>query len=217
MGTSAVVLLSGGLDSIAAMVWAQARYVDLRAVSCSYGQPNASRELASAKRAAAERGVPWDLIDLGRALLPSSPAGILGGGEPQADPSHDAAFVPGRNLLLAMVAAAHACTWWPGSFDVILGACAEDQAGFPDCRPVALAELACAIQVGCEREVLVRAPWADRTKREILYAIQPDAPAFDTVRRSWSCYRDSGPCGACKPCQHRARAFASLGVDDLCT
>ena len=215
---NAVVLLSGGMDSTAAMCWAVRRYTDVRALGIDYGQPNRDAEITAARRAADELGVPYVGLAIADALRPSRPAGIMGE-VPDAGVSCgiDKAFVPGRNLLLATVAAAHACTWWPDAFDMIMGACADDQGTFPDCKPTCLAQLALALQMGCMRSIMIKTPWADMTKRNILYAVQPDAQAFDLVRRSWSCYRTAGPCGTCGACVKRADAFAAVGVEDLCS
>jgi 7-cyano-7-deazaguanine synthase len=215
--THGVVLLSGGLDSSAALVWAQVRYSELRAVTFSYGQPSRYRELAAAKRIALARGVQWTELALSDALMPR--AGLLRGVDASATPRFggvDREFVPGRNLLFATLAAAHASLWFPsGNIDLILGACAEDQSGFPDCRPTTLAMLSAALCMGTGRQIGIRTPWADRTKSEILYAIQPDAEALALVCSSWSCYCGEGPCGTCGACVKRADGFAARGIPDL--
>jgi 7-cyano-7-deazaguanine synthase len=214
----AVVLLSGGLDSTAALCWAIQRYTDVRAFGIDYGQANRDAELTSARRACDTLGVPYVGIAVADALRPQQPAGILGEiPAPGLACGIDRAFVPGRNALFATIAVAHACTWWPDAFDIVIGACAEDQAGFPDCRPVVLAHLAFALTNACARLVAIKTPWADMAKQQILYAVQPDEKAFDLVRRSWSCYRSEGPCGTCGACVKRAAGFAGLGIEDLCT
>lgn len=216
---AAVVLLSGGLDSTAALCWALHRYLDVRAFGVDYGQPNRDAELVAARNAAETMGVTMTRIAVADALRPVQAAGLMAGVVPSPGSSSgiDRAFVPGRNLLLATVAISHACTWWPeGPIDLVIGACAEDQAGFPDCRPATLGQLAHALSMGVGRTIRIRSPWADRTKREILYALQPDTHAFNVVRRSWSCYQGHGPCGSCGACVKRDAAFADLGVADLC-
>lgn len=214
----AVVLLSGGLDSVAALCWAQQRYTELRALSFDYGQPNVRQEVPAAQRSAGALGVPWGLTVLAEALRPEVPRGLLAGHINPGPPEHgiSPAFVPGRNLLFLTIAAAHASTWWPtGNLDVVIGACAEDASGFPDCRPEALDAQEQALCAGLARRIHIRAPWLGRTKREILYAVQPHAEAFELVRQSWSCYSGAGPCGICPPCRLRCDAFAQLGVEDL--
>ena len=215
----AVVVLSGGLDSVAALCWAQLRYPELQAITFEYGQPNRNQEIPAAQRSAEARGVPWRVVGLSDAMRPEKPAGIMGT-VPDHDGSRfggtDKAFVPGRNLLFATVAFAHSCTWWPGgNVDVVLGACADDQVGFPDCRPTALAKLAEALRAGCGRSVTIKTPWAEMTKSQILYAVRPDADALALVQRSWSCYREEGPCHRCSACVKRDAAFTDQGIIDL--
>jgi 7-cyano-7-deazaguanine synthase len=211
----AVVLLSGGLDSSAALVWTQARSASLRAISFDYCQPNRDREIPAAQAIAAARGVPLVLLHLADAL--SAKSGLLAGLDLPPGGGIAPAFIVGRNMLFATVAAAHAATWWPrGRIDIVIGACASDQAGFPDCRPNTMHQLAAALSAGCGRDIRIVMPWADSSKSQILYAIEPDAEALRQVCASWSCYRKHGPCGECGACALRAEAFAARGVQDLC-
>ncbi len=214
-----VVLLSGGLDSVAALCWAQARYPELEAISFDYGQPNRNQEIPSAQRAAEKRGVRWRVVGLHDAMRPEKPTGIMGV-VPDHDTSRfggtDKAFVPGRNVLLAAVALAHASTWWAnGNIDIVMGACAEDQAGFHDCRPGNLLKLAEGFRACFGRSVVIKTPWATMTKSQVLYAIKPDAEALASVQRSYSCYRDDGPCLRCSACVKRKAAFDEQGILDL--
>jgi 7-cyano-7-deazaguanine synthase len=215
----AVVLLSGGLDSVAALCWAQQRYVELQAISFEYGQPNRDQEIPAAQRAAAALGVPWRVVGLSDAMRPEKPMGIMAGNLNPCEARFggvDKAFVPGRNFVFATTALGHSCSWWPnGNVDLVMGACQEDQMGFPDCRPGALAKLAAAMREGYGRSVAIKTPWSAMTKAQILYAVQPHAEAFELVRRSFSCYSGDGPCSACSACTKRAAAFNAIGVTDL--
>lgn len=208
-----LVLLSGGLDSVAALVWAGARYPELRAITFDYGQPNRNAEVPAAQGVARERGVEWTGLVLADAMRTG--AGLMGDRFDDAPGVHHPAFVPGRNAVLLAIAASHAAAWFSGPFDLIVGACKDDQAGFPDCRKANLETLAIGLSVCIDRLVRIVAPWADSEKWEILYAIEPDAPAFELVARSWSCYRAGpDPCGACGACVKRAAAFAKRGRTD---
>lgn len=53
------------------------------------------------------------------------------------------------------------------------------------------------------------------TKSQILYAIKPDTDTLELVRRSYSCYRDNGPCERCGACVKRKAAFDDQGIVDL--
>ena len=203
MNSTTVLLLSGGLDSVAALHHTRPD----RAVGFSYGQPHRDAELTAAGVIAARRGVPFDVLllpDL-RRLDPTAgrdPAGVA------------LAFVPGRNaLFLTRAAAAYAK---PGErLHLVMGANADDYGAFPDCRGMffaaAQAMLHAALVGVCD--VWISTPWLASTKAEIgrWCASQPDALA--DVRDSVSCYRGTR-CGQCDACALRAAAFAACGLED---
>ena len=125
--------------------------------------------------------------------------------------------VPGRNLVFLSIAAAHAAHEWQlGRLDLVIGSNADDADQFPDCRLGTLLSMTETLSQGLGRECRVVAPWIDRTKSQILYSIKADPVALAAVRRSWSCYHSTGPCGACGACVKRAAAFAAQGVEDEC-
>ena len=211
----ACVLLSGGMDSCAALCWAHAKYPDLLAVMFDYGQPNRDQELTAAGRLCTELGVKRELLATADAIPRKK--GILSrvvdhdGREDGTSP----AVVTGRNTLLASSAAAHAADHFTnGNIALVLGCNAQDAKRFPDCHPAFLRSLAETLCVGIAREIQVVAPWIDRTKTQILQSLSPEDRA--RVARSWSCYRKTGPCGTCSACVLRAEAFAAVGVADEC-
>ena len=65
---NAVVLLSGGLDSVTCLYWAKARYALVTAVSFNYGQRHNS-ELVAAKAIAETAGVNHRIIDIDIAIV----------------------------------------------------------------------------------------------------------------------------------------------------
>jgi 7-cyano-7-deazaguanine synthase len=210
----ACVLLSGGMDSVAALHWARERAQGkVRAVAFDYGQPNRDHELTAGHAICAELGIPYARLALADTL--NTGAGLLRSihdHDPAAMGVHRA-FVPGRNAVFLTVAAAHACTWWvSGRVDLVVGACADDHDGFPDCRENFFAALERAICRGYGRDVRVNAPFVKTSKADIL--AQASEAARADLARSWSCYRREGPCGTCTPCVLRAGAFAAAGVED---
>lgn len=215
MTYQALVLLSGGMDSVAVMHWAKSRYSNLVAVLFDYGQPNRDQELAAAGILAGEAGIPRvgvvlaDALPRGRGILKSvvDHDGLEDGISP--------AFVPGRNLLFITSAAAHGSVHFPnGNFDIVVGANGQDARRFPDCSHGAFIKLSQALRHGVAREINIVAPFVDRTKEQILRSL--DVAALEAVARSWSCYRNHGPCGTCSPCVLRAAAFAAVGITDQC-
>jgi 7-cyano-7-deazaguanine synthase len=215
-------LLSGGFDSVAALHLAKSRYAEVRAIGFQYGQPHADAELTVAGRIARERNVEF----VTPALADAVPRGVGFMGGPcdhEAGPGINHAFVPGRNLIFATIAAAYACRWWTvGPIAIVMGATKDDADGFPDCRKQVLATLGTIIKEGTERQIWIDAPWVDKSKAGVLVELEklPHAGhaevAIADVQRSWSCYRGGdAPCGTCTACVVRARAFAISGVTDL--
>lgn len=210
----ACVLLSGGLDSSAALCWTRLRYPNVIAVMFDYGQPNRNQELTAGHRLTDELRISRlgivvaDTMPRARGILRSveDDDGRVDGVSP--------AFVPGRNLIFLSSAAAHAACLWPsGYIDVVIGANASDAARFPDCRTGFFLRAGEALRQALARDIAIVTPWIDRTKAQILASLDDADRA--RVARSWSCYRGGGPCGRCAPCVARAAAFASSGVIDM--
>lgn len=211
----AAVLLSGGMDSSAALLWALPRYEKVIAILFDYGQKNRDQELTFAGRLCETTNTARLLIVVAGSLPRGK--GILhhieehDGREDGSSP----AIVPGRNALFAVSAAAHASVYFPnGNMALVLGCNAQDARRFPDCHPASLKTLGETLRHCIAREIQVVAPWIDRTKAQILAELSEADRGV--VARSWSCYRGDGPCGKCSACVLRADAFVAVGLEDLC-
>lgn len=213
----AVVLLSGGMDSTAALCWARGQYKELLAVMFDYGQPNRDQELSAAGRVCEKYGLASQRVAVADCLPRAK--GILhhieehDGREDGTSP----AVVPGRNALFAVSAAAHASVHFPnGNMALVMGCNAQDARRFPDCHPVAMSRLGEMLRVCVAREIQIVVPWIDRTKEQILRTFVGDAASTADILGSWSCYRGSGPCGTCSACVLRNEAVAKVGLADRC-
>jgi 7-cyano-7-deazaguanine synthase len=230
-GATAVVLLSGGLDSCTVLAMARAANREVDALSFDYGQRHAV-ELECAKRQARLLGTRAheivDLGELGRLVRTSTslvaesdltvPTGPIAEREQQtAIPS---TYVPARNTLFLSWALAWAET--REATEIWIGANAIDYSGYPDCRGEFLEAWERAAQLGTRAGVegegmTVVAPLLSLPKHEIIArgtALGVDYA--DTV----SCYDadrdDQGPraCGACESCQLRRAGFARAATGD---
>jgi len=216
MRGNACVLLSGGLDSTACLHWTLAKYQDVRAVAFDYGQPHRDAELYAAQSLAERKGVPFERVILADALH----SGLLRA-VPENDPIGTGihrAFVPGRNLVFLSLAMARACLWWPeGDLALVIGACLEDQAGFPDCTERFLSAAESALSASIARPVKICAPYARMPKARMIEDVRLRFESgLADLEVSWSCYAGKGPCGKCTPCVLRASAFASAGLTERC-
>lgn len=218
---NAVVLLSGGMDSVAALHWALARYTSVRAIGFDYGQPHRDAELTIAGQVARALSVPYAVLVIADAM--NLKLGLLGEVRDHDDSrigGLNPAFVPNRNAIFLNIAAPHACAWFPnGNIDLVVACNADDAQGFADCRPAYLREQATLLRKGCARQIDIAAPWVGLSKGGIIAALHENPVAIEHIRRSWSCYRGqkSGPCGTCTACVVRARAFETASLGDLST
>ncbi len=220
MKKSAVVLLSGGLDSTTALYWAKARGYAPVALAVRYGQRHAC-ELRAARAVAKKARAPLHEVVLDLAWLKGSslvnkalklpevaPAQIGAGGVPST-------YVPGRNTMFLSLAASLADAI--GASAVVIGANALDYSGYPDCRPPFLDAFARVAKLGTKRGseggvLKVLAPLLHLDKRGIVrLAAKVGAP----LSLTWSCYAGGRrPCGKCDSCQLRAKGFREAGLED---
>ena len=216
-GRAAVVLLSGGLDSMVCAGLAREAGFRVLALTIDYNQRHRI-ELRSAERIAAALArehlvLPLDLRAFGGSALTDD----------IAVPKHartdevPVTYVPARNTVFLSLALAFAEA--RGARDLFIGANALDYSGYPDCRPAfvqAFERLAAvATKAGDEGEVFkVHAPLIALSKADIVR--EAERLGLDPAQ-SWSCYDPQAgdrPCGECESCRLRAKGFAEAGLDD---
>lgn len=211
----AVVLVSGGMDSCAALAWAAARY-RVAMLHVNYGQRTEGKELACFRRLVAhyrpEASLVADASYLGRiggSSLTDSRREIPEDDTPGEVPT---TYVPFRNANLLAVAAAWAETL--SASRIVVGAVEPDAPGYPDCRPAfyEAAERLIALGTRPDTHITIETPVIAKSKAEVVcMGCELRAP-FDLT---WSCYRnEEQPCGACASCRRRAEAFAEAGAQD---
>ncbi len=214
---SAVVLLSGGLDSMVCTALAREAGFAVIALTIDYGQRHRV-EIEAAKAIAAELAERHVVLDLdlrafgGSALTADIdvPKDGVGEGIPVT-------YVPARNTIFLSLALGLAEA--SGAHDLYIGVNAVDYSGYPDCRPEfiaafqALANL--ATRAGSEGQgFTIHAPLAGMTKADI--AREAARLGLD-AGLSHSCYDplpDGRHCGRCDACRLRAKGFADAELRD---
>lgn len=214
----AVVLISGGLDSMVAAGRAREDGYGVLALSIDYHQRH-QVELAAARRIAKALGavrhvvMPMDLSAFGGSALTDNievPKDGVGPGIPVT-------YVPARNTVFLSLALAWAES--AGARDLFIGVNALDYSGYPDCRPEFIAEFEklaeLATKAGVEGEPFrVHAPLQFMSKADI--AKEAARLGLD-AGMSWSCY-DPAPgglhCGLCDSCRLRRKGFEEAGLPD---
>ena len=213
----AVVLLSGGLDSMVCAALAREQGFLVLALTVDYNQRHRV-EIEAARRIAsmiADRHVmlPLDLRSFGGSAL-TSDASVPKDG---VQPGIPVTYVPARNLIFLSLALAWAEA--ERAQDLFIGVNALDYSGYPDCRPEFVAgfeQLArLATKAGNEgKQITIHAPLQHMTKADI--AGEAARLGLD-AGLSHSCYDplpDGSHCGLCDACRLRAKGFKEAGLAD---
>lgn len=216
----AVVLLSGGLDSATAAVWALREGFCVHALSFDYGQRHAvelrfAAELARRLGLSGHRVMPLPLGAIGGSALTEADRPL-----PTGAPDRrriPVTYVPARNLVFLSLAVAWAETL--GAADIVIGANAVDWSGYPDCREPFLQAFATAADEGTRTGAeggrwRIHAPLVQWTKADIIRHGLAWGVPYDWTT---SCYGPDAagrPCGVCESCTIRAAGFAEAGSGD---
>jgi 7-cyano-7-deazaguanine synthase len=214
---TAVVLLSGGLDSMVCAALAREAGFAVTALTVDYGQRHRI-ELNAARRVAADLAdqhivLPLDLRAFGGSAL-TSHVEVPKDGVSEGIPI---TYVPARNTIFLSLALGLAEA--SGARDIYIGVNALDYSGYPDCRAEFVAEFEklanVATKAGVEGDgFTIHAPLLDMTKADI--AREAQRLGLDAAI-SHSCYDpapDGRACGRCDACRLRAKGFAQAGIAD---
>ena len=222
MAKSAVVLLSGGLDSATALAIAKQKGFAPSAISFRYGQRHAV-EIEAAERVAKSLGVARhviidiDLRVFGGSALTDNIAVPKGRSTAEMSDEIPVTYVPARNTIFLSYALAFAEV--VKAADIFIGVNAVDYSGYPDCRPEfieafeRMANLATKAAVEGQR-VTIHTPLIGMTKAEIIRAGVSLGVDYGLTT---SCYDPDAQglaCGHCDSCQLRRAGFVAAEVDD---
>ena len=214
---SAVVLLSGGLDSMVCAGIAREQGFSVIALTVDYNQRHRV-ELDAARAIASQLAhrhivLPLDLRAFGGSALTSDIA-VPKNGLKEGIP---VTYVPARNTIFLSLSLGLAEAI--GARDLFIGVNALDYSGYPDCRPEFIAEFEkvanLATKAGVEGDhFTIQAPLQHMTKADI--AREAMRLGLDAAL-SHSCYdplADGRHCGQCDACRLRAKGFAEAGIAD---
>jgi 7-cyano-7-deazaguanine synthase len=220
---TAVVLLSGGLDSTTALAIARADGFRTYALSFRYGQRH-SVEIEAASRVAKALSVVQhvvadvDLRLFGGSALTAEMEVPKGRTHSEMGDGIPVTYVPARNTIFLSFALAWAEVLKAG--DIYIGVNALDYSGYPDCRSEyidayeQMANLATKAGIEGTQKFKIHTPLINLTKAEI---IKKGTALGVDYALTCSCY-DPGtkgePCGRCDSCQLRSKGFSEAGVPD---
>lgn len=209
-GDSAVVLLSGGLDSAVALWWAREKW-ETYALTFKYGKLN-SNEVRSARRLAKRSGVARHfVVDVGflkqiselRKKLTSQ--GLKLERFPRT-------YVPARNTIFLGIAA-HYAEIYDAKY-IVTGHIGRDP--FPDSKPAYIRAMNDALSQSSwlrrKHGIRIVTPFAHSGKEDVArLAVELKVP----LDLTWSCHSNGKrPCGACQGCLDRSRALETFGFKE---
>jgi len=214
---TAIVLLSGGLDSATCLAVATQEGYACHCLSFDYGQKNRAELLVAPKIAeqfqASHQIISLPLAITGSALTDAQIA-IPGYSDSNAIPL---TYVPARNTIFLSIALGFAEML--NSQAIFIGVNAVDYSHYPDCRPdyikafQAMANL--ATKKSAEGELCtIHAPIIHLSKAEIIRL--GNSLGVDYAM-TVSCYRANAQgeaCGSCESCVLRQQGFAKAEVAD---
>ena len=219
---SAIVLLSGGMDSAVTLAHARAAGIQCYALTFRYGQRHAV-EIEAARRVAQALGATRhtiadiDLRQFGcSALTDNIPVPKNRSFEKmlEADPI---TYVPARNTIFLALALAFAETL--DTRVIFFGANALDHAGYPDCRPEFIRAFERLANVATQsalagNTINIRAPLIRLARADIVKKGMALGVDFSLTHSCYDPIPKGLACGACDACRLRLRAFSEAGFID---
>lgn len=219
----AVILLSGGLDSLTCLAIAQSQGYETYPISFDYGQKHRA-ELDAAQNISKIYNSPHKIIQLqdlgkmgGSALTDLNiPVNNADQNQPNMIPN---TYVPSRNIIFLSIAASYAEIIQARA--IFIGVSAVDYSGYPDCRPEFLQAFSQVLEVGTKagleknnQAIQIQAPLLHLSKAQ---TIQLGLSLGVDYSQSISCYRanEKGEaCGTCDSCKLRRCGFESVGIPE---
>jgi len=213
---TAVVLVSGGMDSALTAVYAIKKYCPAF-LHVNYGQRTEKRELKAFNDIADYFKVKKRLVvdisylkEIGGSSLTDKEIKIV---KPDLNSKEvPATYVSFRNANILSIAVS-----WAEVIKaerIYIGAVEEDSSGYPDCRKVFFDSFNKVISTGTQTgtKIKIVTPIINFSKKDIVFkSVKYKSP----LHLTWSCYKENKiACGECDSCALRLRGFQSAGVDD---
>ena len=212
----AIVLVSGGLDSLITAGIARKECDEIYFLHLNYGQKTEKKE-AQVFREIADYFNPQSILNVDVSYLKHIGGSSLTddnisvkdfSGESGVPDS----YVPFRNAHLITIAVSWAEV--VGAQRIYIGAVEEDSSGYPDCRESFYKSFEKTIDLGTKDETTIRiiTPIIHKRKAEI---ITLGKEMLIPLKFSWSCYKNNDKaCGVCDSCVLRINAFKEAGMKD---
>jgi 7-cyano-7-deazaguanine synthase len=211
--TTALVMLSGGLDSATCLYWAKKNFSEISVITFNY-----FNRLENEKRAAVELARRVNIVNFLEINIPFIKEFSDFNNSNHPTPGYDgrwASYVPARNLIFYSIAAHYA--EFLNIKRIIGGHNIHDGTFFVDATKDYIENLNLLIKRGClfcnDDPCMILVPLAEMDRKTIInLAIELNVP----IELTWSCHSNKAKthCGQCYACLQRIEAFSSLGIKD---
>jgi len=214
---TAVVLLSGGMDSALCAAIARKNGFDIASLHLNYRHRTEQRELKAFNDLADYYEAKFRLVVDVSYFNQIGGSSLTDNSIPIPEVSFDKAnvpntYVPFRNANILCIA-----TSWAeviGAEAISIGAVEDDSSGYPDCSANFFAAFDKVIKLGTKPEthIELHTPIIYYSKRMIVeQSILLEVP----LQLTWSCYQNSDiACGVCESCILRLKGFSQAGLTD---
>ena len=205
-----IILLSGGLDSLACLAMTREKYNCELAITFDYGQKALDKEIDASKKICEFYNVEHKIIKLDF-LKEITKTALVSDKEVPQDYDMKAVWVPNRNGLFLNIAGSFADSY--GYNYIIIRANEEEGQTFPDNT----LEFAKRVEAEFEYSTLIQPkiliPLIDMDKEEIVKkVIELNAP----LENVHSCYLGGEKnCGKCESCLHLIEALKKNNAEDF--
>jgi 7-cyano-7-deazaguanine synthase len=219
MQKKAIILLSGGLDSITVLAQAVQKGYQCYALSFDYGQKHsaeldAAKEIAGHYQVVEHKVIHLGLDAIGGSALTDKNISVPEG-QQQGIPI---TYVPARNTVFLSFSLGWAEVL--GLHDIFIGVNAVDYSGYPDCRPEFiesfqnLANL--ATKAGVEgAKFTIHAPLINLSKSEIIKLGMELGVDYQQTVSCYTADEQGRACGICDACRLRIIGFNEANVVDV--
>lgn len=215
----AVVVFSGGLDSVCTCAYLKSKY-ELYGITFAYGQ-RASRELKTAKNLAKSLKLKkHKIVDINFMKELYGKTNVLTSTtRPIPQRFNYSIVVPIRNAVFLSIAAAWAFTL---NASLVAYGAHKGDVFYPDCRPSFSKKMELAlnqgeidgIKYGIRKKIRIWTPFDESLSKSELLKIGHEVVG-DLLFRTWSCYSNAKlHCGRCESCNNRKAAFVKAKILD---
>ena len=208
---SAVIILSGGMDSVTTLAIAKDKGFDCYTLTFNYGQKSISEIDAASYYSEKYNCIEHKIFNINfsnftTSALTEDDINVIG----DSNNGIPSTYVPMRNIIFLSIA----CSWAENikSTNIFIGANAIDYSGYPDCREIFLDSYEKMINLGSKTgaeggRFNIYRPLVNMSKIDI---VKLGHSLGVNYLQTVSCYQatsDGKACGVCESCLFRKKAF----------